>query len=93
MNLNWNNIMACAVIVIGLTEYVKSWDKKERLKKIYKLFPLGFSFAASLLLTLIEGFTINSFLFTGLLVLAFSILGYEAILKFVQSIIEKLKLK
>ncbi len=92
MNFDWNLILASAIIVIGLTEYIKSWDKEEKVKKIYKLFPLILSFLTSFIVSLIEGFVIGSFIFTGLLTLAFSVVGYESIMKFMQSIISKLKI-
>jgi hypothetical protein len=92
MSLDWNIVMASAIIVIGLTEYIKSWDKGEKLKKLYKLIPLGLSFVVSLVVSFVQGFTVGSFIFSGLLTLAFSVVGYEAILKFVKSVTDKLKI-
>lgn len=92
MDINWNMIFAGAIIVLGLTEYIKSFDRQEKLKSIYGLFPLGISILAGLTISGLQGFSIWSFVFNNLLVLGFSIIGYESILKFVKSLVEKLKI-
>jgi hypothetical protein len=93
MELNWNYILAGAIIIIGVSEYVKSFfDKKsEKIKKsIYKFIPLGISLIVGGILSILQGINVWEFIFYSLLSLGFSVAGYETIIKFVQSFSKKI---
>lgn len=90
-NFSWLIILLGAVIVVGVTEFIKSIDKKDKIKKYYFIFPIGMSFVSGLITTFvgIGVFNVWMFLLNALVIFGFSVIGYESILKLVQKHIDK----
>jgi hypothetical protein len=94
MEFNWNLILAGAVIIIGVTEYVKSlFNKKSEnaVKRVSKISPFILCLLVGAVLSLLQGFNLWEFVFYSLLSLGFSVTGYETIMKFIKSFSEKIK--
>jgi len=75
--------------IVGISEYIKSFDKTEKYKKIYFLFPIILSIIVGLVIS--EGLketVLNSFVYLGI-----SVLFYEVIWKFAKSLIDKMSPK
>lgn len=94
-NFSWLIILLGAVIVVGVTEFIKSIDKKNKIRKYYFVFPIGMSFISGLITTFvgIGVFNVWMFLLNSLVIFGFSIIGYESILKLVQKQIEKVNVE
>lgn len=94
-NFSWMLISLGAIIVVGITEFVKSIDKEGKLKKGYFAFPLSMSFLSGLIITFVglQSFNVWMFLLNALVILGFSVIGYESILKLVQKHISKLEVE
>jgi len=92
-NFSWLIILLGAVIVVGVTEFIKSIDKKDKIKKYYFVFPIVMSFVAGFINTFvgIGVFNVWMFLLNSLVIFGFSIIGYESILKLVQKHISKVE--
>lgn len=93
MELNWNFILAGSIIIIGITEYIKSlFDKKseDTIKKVSKITPFILCLLVGAILSLLQGFNLWEFVFYSLLSLGFSVTGYETIIKFVKSFSKKI---
>lgn len=88
--IEWNIILANAIIITGITEWTKSFDKQKKIKTLYKFIPLLLSFGTGAVVQLIHTFQLGNFLFISLVSFAFSIIGYETIIKFVHNITKKI---
>lgn len=92
MEIIWGVILACAIVVVGIIEYIKKLDKDKKLKKVYKYLPIPFSFGIGLIPIFINnGFKFWPFILTVLLIFAISTIGHDMIIKFVKEKIYNLK--
>jgi hypothetical protein len=73
-------VLAVALVVI-LTEFVKKFDKKDKLKGYRVYVPIVFSAGAAFLLRLGEFFAPEQVWFWWAVIFGFSVFFYEAILK------------
>ena len=90
--MEWSLVLPSVIAVVGLSEYLKSFDKQTKLKKFYSLLPLALSILTGIVITnmQLDTFSIWPFLLNILTILGISIVGYEAIIKLVYSKIEAL---
>jgi hypothetical protein len=86
--MDWELLVLASVGVVGFCEWLKSFDKKQKLAKVYGLFPLIISFAVGLAFVP-DGFVIGTYLVSSFVVLGVSVLGYEAIMKFIKKRLEQ----
>jgi len=89
MEINWSLLLGCSTGIVGFIEWLKSFDKENKIiKKISKFVVLIFSIGLGIL-TIIKTFTWIGWVTNSLIILAFSVLGYESIIKFIKSKMEK----
>lgn len=94
MDLDWKIISFAIIAIVGVTEYIKSVDKKEKIKSLYPYIPLVLSVFAGLILDMInDGFYVWHFLFYSIINISLSTLGYKVIVKLVKEKIKQLRLK
>ena len=92
MEIIWGIIIASAMIVTGIIEYIKEIDKKDKLAKWYKWFPLPLSFGVAIINVFInDGFKFWPFMLTGFLIFSISTIGHDVIIRFIKQKITSMK--
>ena len=93
MDLNWNLLIGCSAGIVGFIEWIKSFDKEKKLKKLYNILPLilaiGIGVPSSMLI--VKSFDVLAWIVYSFILLALSTLGYKSIIKYVTRKIESLK--
>lgn len=90
--MNWDNIFYGTVGVVGFMEWLKSFDKKNKLKNFYPLFTLALSFGFGYALTIFAGtFNLGAFIIQSGVIMALSVLGYESIIKAIKGKVDQMK--
>lgn len=92
MEILWGIIIASAMVVTGIIEYIKELDKKDKLVKLYKWLPLPLSFSVAVINVFINnGFKFWPFMLTGFLIFSVATLGHDVIIRFVKTKITSMK--
>jgi len=83
--MNWEEVIFGAVSIIGLIEWLKSFDKEKKWKKYYKLLPLLLSSIPAILISHMN----NQFIWSNVILLqlgifSFSIIGYNNAIELIQ---------
>jgi apolipoprotein N-acyltransferase len=82
-------VFIAVVLVVMLTEAIKKFDKKDRLKGYRVYIPLGLSLGAAGLLRLGNFFGSGQTWFWWAVIFGFSVFAYEAVLRKLESALEK----
>ena len=92
MEIIWGIIIASAIVVTAIIEYIKELDKKDKLVKFYRYMPLPLSFGVAIInIFIIDKFRLWPFLLTALLIFSIATLGHDVIIKFIKEKIADLK--
>lgn len=83
--MNWQEIIFCAIAVVGIIEWIKNLDPEKKLKKFYKFFPVVISIIPAILISNLssEG-SWASVVLNTLVIFSFSTLGYQTIVETIE---------
>lgn len=82
--MNWEEVVFGAVSIIGLIEWIKSFDKEKKWKKFYKFLPLLLSTLPAILIShMNDEFIWSNIILLQLGIFSFSIIGYHNIVELI----------
>lgn len=86
--ISWQMLLYSSILVVGICEWVKKYDKKDKMKQFYKYLPILLATAAATVLGFALDVSFWTGVFNGLLIFSTSTLAYDTV---VETINRKMK--
>ena len=86
MEINYEMLLFGAMAVVGLTEWIKSFDKEDKLKKLYSFIPGILAIPVAIIITAYQADVWYLGFMSWAILVSMSVLGYTTIISSIKKL-------